>query len=90
MGLELVEIVMDLEDHFAISLPDDVVSRCNTVADLQQAILRVVVAGGTVPSAELDDRVFEGLVRMIEKRTRLDPAHIRPESTLVGDITKYG
>jgi acyl carrier protein len=90
VGLELVEIVMDLEDHFAISLPDDVVSRCNTVADLQQAILRVLVAGGTVPSAELDDRVFEGLVRVIAKRMRLDPAQICPDSTLVGDITADG
>lgn len=34
MGLDLVEIMMDIEERFGVRLPDDGVGRCRTVADL--------------------------------------------------------
>jgi len=34
MGLETVELLMDIEDHFGVSIPDEDASRCITVGDI--------------------------------------------------------
>jgi hypothetical protein len=90
MGLETVEIVMDVEDHFGISVPDEVASKCETAADLQKVIIDLLVAKGRPRSAELESEVFRDLVKISADVTGNDPATIRPESRWVGDVTKYG
>ncbi len=39
MGLEQVELVMCLEERFRVRIPDEIASRCETVADLAAAVL---------------------------------------------------
>ena len=35
MGLDSVEIIMDIEDHFGIEITDAEAARCGRVGDLQ-------------------------------------------------------
>jgi hypothetical protein len=90
MGLETVEILMEVEDHFRIKVPDAVASRCITVADLQNVIVDMLVARGRERSSELKDEVFHDLVDIVVKYNGMAAADIRPESRWVGDITPYG
>jgi hypothetical protein len=90
MGLELVEIVMDVEDYFGISLPDAVVSDCNTVSDLHKAIVGILVERGHGRAADVGDQVYQDLVRIISQNMGMAVGEIRPASRLVGDVTKYG
>jgi len=90
MGLETVEIIMEVEDHFAISVPDEVASSCVTVADLQRVVVDLLVESGRQRSAGLEAEVLRELVRISAKVTGNDPATIRPESRWVGDVTTHG
>ena len=46
MGLEAVEIVMKVEEHFGVSVPDEVASNFITVADLQREVEDLLVRKG--------------------------------------------
>jgi hypothetical protein len=86
MGLETVEIVMEVEDHFGISVSDEAASNCITVADLQKVVVDLLVARGRQRAPEL----LRELVRISAEVTGNDPVTIRPESRWVGDVTMYG
>ena len=90
MGLETVEIVMEVEEHFGISVPDEAASNCITVADFQKVVVDLLAAKGRQRSPALDAEVLRELVRISAEVTGIDPATIRPESHWVGDVTKYG
>lgn len=90
MGLETVEIIMEVEDHFGVSVPDAVASNCVTVADLHRVVVELLVEKGRTRSAELDAEVHAELVSIIVDQTGLKASDVRPESKWVGDITDYG
>src|SRR5690349_9982085 len=90
MGLEMVEIVMKVEDHFGVSVPDEVASKCVTVADLQRAVVDLLVRKGVARSPDLEAAVYVDLVRIIVDQTGMNETDIKPESKWVGDITDYG
>jgi acyl carrier protein len=46
MGLETVEIIMEIEDHFGIRVADEVASNCVTVAAFQKFVVDLLVATG--------------------------------------------
>jgi hypothetical protein len=90
MGLESVAIVMDVEDRFKVHIPDKVASTCFTVADLQRELAVLLYQQGRQPSEELDREIYDGIVAVIVKQTKIPASKIHPESRWVGDITKYG
>jgi len=90
MGLETVEIVMEVERRFGISVPYEVASNCVTVADLQKVVVDLLVAKGGQRSSEFDAEVLRELIRISAEITGNDPATIRPESRWVGDVTTCG
>jgi acyl carrier protein len=59
VGLEVVEIVMDVEETFGISLPDARVSEIRTVGELQECIVEVL--GRDLDEASLRQVVLEKL-----------------------------
>ena len=89
MGLETVEIVLDLEDHFEVAIPDAAASSTITVADLQQVIVDLLVAKGKARTPELQVEVWKGMMAVLAKQG-YPVARIRPNSKWVGDITRYG
>jgi hypothetical protein len=90
IGLETVEILMEAERHFGITIPDPSASNCLTVAELQKLILRLLADKGTPPSTDLAEQVLRDLVCISAEVTGDDPSRITPESRSVGDVTKYG
>lgn len=46
MGLEMVELVMDCEDEFGISIPDAAVSEIETVGQFFDLVLALTHSGG--------------------------------------------
>jgi hypothetical protein len=89
MGLDTVEILMEIERDFGISIPDDRAANSRTVGDTSVMIVEFLIAKGRIPSPELEREVWEGLVTIVSEQMRIKRADIHPESTWVGDITRY-
>lgn len=89
MGLETVEILMDLEDFFAISIPDSLASACVTVADLQAVIVKILAERGTRDCDETRQMVWDGMMSVLEENG-IDVRQVHPDSKWIGDITQYG
>ena len=61
MGLEGVELVMEVEDEFAISISDEAAQQAVTVGDLYNLVLRLVRESETSPlrgRADLEEHVW--------------------------------
>lgn len=80
MGIDTVEIVMEVEEHFGIAVADDVVSNCITVADLQKVIIDLLVKQGRIRSSELEAEVYRDLVIIIVDQLGMHASDIRPDS----------
>lgn len=90
MGLETVEILMDIEDHFAVCIPDEQASRCVTVGDTCDVVVGLLAAQGRHVAPSMRDEVFAGIAQVIAKQMAMKPEQITLESRWVGDITRYG
>jgi hypothetical protein len=90
MGLDTLEILMDVEDEFHISIPDQIASNSITVGDTHRVIVGMLVEKGAVRSPELEADVWRRLVIIVSEQMRMKPQAIRPESRWIPDITKYG
>lgn len=87
MGLDSVEIVMEVEKDFGIVVPDELASNCITVRDFQLVIMDLLVAKGRERSADLEQEVWKGLVTIVTQQMQIKPDTIRPESRWIGEIT---
>ncbi|MEX0777123.1 MAG: hypothetical protein WD042_15570 [Phycisphaeraceae bacterium] len=90
MGLETVELLMRIEDRFGVSIPDERASRIVTVKDMQDEVVRQLATRGQLDTPQLREEVLAGIIAITAKQMAMDPNLIKPESTWVGDITKYG
>jgi len=89
MGLEMVEIVLCLEKYFQAQIPDSAASQCNTVVDLQQVIIDLLVLQGMPRTDGLRQEVWQGMMSVLRIQG-YDTGSIVPDSRWVGDITDYG
>jgi acyl carrier protein len=81
VGLEIVEIVMELEDHFGVRLEDDAMSRTRTVGDLARLVterLPMVEAGAVCLTA----RTFYQVRGVMEAEAKLPRRVVRPSAKL--------
>jgi hypothetical protein len=90
MGLDLVEILMEIEDDFGVTVPDELASSFVTVGDTHKMIFDHLVAKGRTPSRGLDAEVWQKLVTLTPEQMGLDPEIIKPDLRWIPDITKYG
>lgn len=90
MGLETVEIVLELEDAFGISIPDDRAASNITLGDTRTLIVELLIAKGRVASAELEHEVWERLVTVICVQTGIRRTALHVGSNWVGEVTRYG
>jgi hypothetical protein len=90
MELETVEILMEIEDEFEISIPDQVASKCLTVGDTHRVIVDMLVAKGTIRSPELESEAWARLVKILTEQVQMKPEDVRPELHWIPDITRYG
>lgn len=79
MGLDGVELVMEVEDRFRIELPDTECSHVRTVADLAALVIsRLPKSGGFCPTA----RSFFSLRRALAQERGVDRRALRPTTPL--------
>ena len=90
MGLDAVEILMEIEDEFDISIPDRVASNCLTVGDTHRVIVDMLVAKGDARSQELETDAWQRLVKIVTDQMCIKPEAVRPESHWIPDIMEYG
>lgn len=90
MGLEMVELVMDIEDRFGVDILDHQASTIETVGQMQDVIVELLIAKGQADRPELRDEVWHGIVEIVADQMGIDRSQIKPESRWVGDITKDG
>jgi acyl carrier protein len=63
MGLDAVEIVMDLEDRLGVSTRDEDLAHCRTVADLAAVFIAALPRPGVCPTAACFYELRRALVR---------------------------
>ncbi|HEV3438778.1 MAG TPA: acyl carrier protein [Gemmata sp.] len=81
MGLDIVEFVMDVEESFGISIPDDVAERITTPRKLIDYIHGRVPHKST--SLCLSQRAFYSIRRALVQRVGLPRSQLRPGTDLL-------
>lgn len=84
MGLDIVELVFAVEDHFELQIPDAEASKLITVGMLQAWIVNELSRQGRVP-VNLE-RTFEELRDVICRQTGVRPERVVPEARFVQDL----
>lgn len=90
MGLDSTEIVVELEDTFAIRIPDEDAERCRTPRDIAGVCCRQMEASGTPwpkgASGVDRDQVMLRVRRVIGKVMRIPVEQVTPDANLVKDL----
>ena len=84
MGLDTVELVMDVEDHFGILLREDDSQRIRTTGDLADVILARILASAVTPCPSI--RAFYELRMVIRASLGSTDLRMRPSTPLAGLI----
>lgn len=83
MGLDTVDLVLQVEEAFTIRLPNDEAGQIATVQDLCQAICRAAAAEGqSLDPCTVQDRVHF----LLTTQFGVPPGHLGPQVRLVQDL----
>lgn len=83
MGLDTVELVMSVEEHFDIAIPDDVASMLVTVGSLHAFVVSELQRIHRPRDAEV---VFAELREIIVDQLGIKPERVVPEARFVQDF----
>ena len=94
MGLDTVELVMEIERAFAIEIPDAAAERLRTVGEMYQYVRAHVspddwppVAPGRDPVLDpVFDPVWQLLLDVIEKETGVERRRLVPSASFIDDL----
>lgn len=78
MGLDGVELIMELEDEFGVSLPDDKMTECRTPRELIE-IIWSLLRGADVAGCP-SQRAFYMLRRVVTETLKVPRRDIRPDT----------
>jgi acyl carrier protein len=84
MGLDTVELVMAVEEHFGIEIPDDVASTLDTVGLLHEFVVSQLQRERVLPVDEA--AVFSELRELICKQSGVEPERVVPDAYFVKDL----
>lgn len=83
MGLDTVELVMEIEDEFEIEISDEAAPDLTTVGDIYLFVMNAVAARGrTIDEREAWDR----LKRIFVDRFGIPDQHLLPSAHIVYDL----
>ena len=90
MGMQSIELVMDVEDEFGIRIPDDAAEQCITVGQLHTLVVNLIRSGSRQDlkkHVDLESLVWMRLCELSAKLSRATrPADIKPETRFVDDL----
>ena len=73
MGLQLVELVMDVEEEFEIVISNDAASRVDTVGNLTDLVVDLLRADGRpLPRPEVRARIVAIVRQFVGEQAQLD------------------
>ncbi len=84
MGLDTVELVMAVEDHFGIAIPDDVAEKIYSVGLLHEFICAEHHRLGR--NTHTPQKAYDELIALVAKHSGVDPSRIHAESRFVDDL----
>jgi acyl carrier protein len=84
MGLDTVELVMAVEEHFEIEIPDEIAATLDTVGLLHRYLVSVLQRKRLLRVDET--AVFSELRDIICKQTGIAPERIVPDASFVKDL----
>jgi acyl carrier protein len=80
MGLDILEMVMEVERVFEFEIPNEDAGKLRTVGDLYSYFR------DHVPGAAEDPELWERLVDVVHRESGAPRERIRPESSFVEDL----
>ena len=83
MGMDLVELAMEIEEEFAIAIPDNVAATLGTLGQIRDCVVQTLVARGEVPD-EAD--VWDRVKRVVAHQSGVAAATLTPETHVVDDL----
>jgi len=89
MGLDLVELVMAVEEHFDIEIPEEDSDHVLIVGDFYKYLLERLKQQdriGTGPDQGSEEQVWKDLTSIIQKQLGVRPDQIRHETHIVNDL----
>jgi acyl carrier protein len=84
MGLDSVELVMAVEKHFAIEIPDEVAATLETVGLLHSFVVSQLQRRSLLPIDR--DSVFSELQGIVCEQTGIEPSRVVPDAYFVKDL----
>jgi acyl carrier protein len=86
MGLDSIEIVMEIQDEFEVRIPDEDAEQLRTVGDIIDYVERRLREIPRPPASAKDRAAAERVVRIVAETLRVDPASITRDSRLAEDL----
>ncbi|MCE9547006.1 MAG: hypothetical protein K8T25_16145 [Planctomycetia bacterium] len=90
MGLDIMELVMEVEDEFCIAIPDEVAQRVRTVGDIYDYVLeqksRPIDPLNMMPAIGSPDEVWQKLQALFVNQLGVSPEQVTPEADIVKDL----
>lgn len=83
MGLDTVELVLEVEQHFGVSVPDEMAERIETVGELAQLVCHLRREAG-LPLRYPD--ALSGLQDLTSRLFRIPLDRIGPDARFVKDL----
>jgi acyl carrier protein len=83
VGLDAVELVMQIEEEFDIAIADHDAETMRTVGDLYNGILRQLDRTGSSANKE---EVWQKLVKIVSRLLRIRPEDVRPSTRFIDDL----
>ncbi|RZK35830.1 MAG: hypothetical protein EOO61_11305 [Hymenobacter sp.] len=80
MGLDTVELIYNLELHFAIRIPHEEAAKCTTVQDVYELVLR------QLPAAPNPQKIYAEVVQFIAHQAGYEIHKIQPHRSLTNDL----
>jgi acyl carrier protein len=83
MGLDAVDLVMEIESEFHIEIPNKVAVKIRRVGEMQDYIVQALRLRGETPDEE---RVWERLTAVVVRRLGVRPDRVTRSAEFVKDL----
>jgi hypothetical protein len=87
MGLDLVEMVMEVEKEFELDIPEDDLRPMRAVGDFYLYVeRRLAEAGRVTATGQFEGRLWSRYLDIVERETGVPRGRLRPEAEFYRDL----
>jgi acyl carrier protein len=85
MGLDTVELIVSIEDHFEIRIPDPVAENLDTVQDIVNCVYSMIKDGPENMKLNMD-HVAKEVIELISDKSGIPVRQIKLEHSVTRDL----